>query len=234
VNQLALVRLGVQQVLVPPTPANPTQLVRSVQGSLSDGWAVSCSAAPSAITNADFVKSTGYISTTGGSTHSVTVCTTATARRVDIMPTSFAPNGVVQVTLQSASLLCGSTGSGSTAPTATWTATVKYWSYAAGAYVTLNVSNGTTSPLTAALLTKGPGGVDVGRDPLGGVLWLGDYISSWTSGSQAGGATTGTTRQADLTALAITTAPTRDADTVGRSSLNLAFGQLSCLAQDNR
>lgn len=232
-TQLRLTRLGVQSVLSPPTTSNPTQLVRSVQSSPPDGYSVTCTGTPTSAPNTDFVKSTGYITTAGGAGHSVTTCTTATARQVDILPTNFAPDGVVQVTLKSASLLCNSTGSASAAPTAKWSATVRYWSYAIGGYVTLSFDQSSANPLTAALLTRGPGGVEVGRNGLE-VLYLGDYIASWTSGTVSGGATTGTARQTDLTAVALSTQPTRDLDLLNQSGLNVAFGQLSCLAQDNR
>jgi hypothetical protein len=153
---------------------------------------------------------------------------------VDIMPTSFAPDGVVQVTLNRASLSCASSGAASATPTSDWSAKVSYWSYLTGGYVDLAVAKGSADPLLASLLTRGPGGAQVSTTTLGAPLYLGDYIQSWSSGSLKAGAATGTTRQADLTAVSVTTVPTRDSDTVGASGINLAFGQLSCLAQDNR
>lgn len=234
VLQARLVNLGVQSLGLPPTTSNPTQLVRSLQGASNAGYSVACGAAPAAISNADFVTTKAHIATTGGSTHSVTACATATARRLDIMPTSFAPNGVVQVTLNHASLSCSSNGAGSAAPTSDWGAAVSYWNAATSSYVSLNVAKGSPDPLTSSLLTTGPGGVLVGTSPLGAPLYLGDFISSWSSGSLNAGATTGTARQSDLTAVALSTVPTRDGDTTGQSSINVALGQLSCTAQDNR
>ena len=232
--QNRLLNLRVQTLLSPPTTLNPTQLVRSVQGSGNSGTAVTCTGS-SSISTADFATSTGYVSTIGGSAHSVSVCGTSTARRIDIMPTTFAPEGVVQVTLNSASLLCSSTGAASAAPAAKWNATVRYWSYALNNYAApLTISDATANPLTASLLTRGAGGIDVGRDLSGNVLYLGDYISSWTSGVKSGGATTGTARQTDLTAVALSTQPTRDSDPGSQSSINVSVGQISCLAQDNR
>ena len=231
--QNTLYKLRVQ-TLVPPTLVSPTQLVRSVQGTGNSGTAVTCTGS-TGISTADFATSTGYVSTIGGSAHSVTVCGTSTARRIDIMPTTFAPEGVVQITLNSASLLCSSTGVASGAPVAKWSATVRYWSYALNTYAApLTISDATANPLTASLLTRGPGGVDVARDPSGNVLYLGDYISSWTSGVKSGGATSGTARQTDLTAVALSTQPTRDTDPGSQSSINVSVGQISCLAQDNR
>lgn len=232
--QSKLVNLKVQDAATPPSAASPTQLIRSVQGASNAGYSVACGATPTAISNADFVTSKAYIDTTGGSTHSVTACATSTARRLDIMPTSFAPDGVVQVTLHAASLSCFSNGAGSGAPVADWSATVTYWDDTIDAYVPLTVAKGTPDPLTAGLLTIGPGGVVVGTSPLGLPLYLGDFIKSWSSGSVNLGATSGAARQADLTAVSISTVPTRDADSTGQSSINVALGQLSCTAQDSR
>ena len=67
----------------------------------------------------------------------------------------------------------------------------------------------------------------------GNIRVLGDYIKSWSSGFFTNGST-GTTGQVDLRAVSLSTVPTRDADTLGQSSLNVTVGNLSCLAQDNR
>jgi prepilin-type N-terminal cleavage/methylation domain-containing protein len=234
--QNKLTALMVQDSSNPPTSANPTQLVRSVQGASNNGYNVVCGAAGSATTAADFLTSTGNVQTVGGASHSVTSCATTTTRRVDIMPTSFAPNGVVQVTLNWANLSCTTTGAAASI-SSLYNATVSYWSQAASGYVNLTVSNGQASdPLTAALLTRSAasGGVQVGSNN-GNPLWLGDYISSWSSGALTGGSQAGgTIAQGALSVVNLSTQPTRDADSTGASGINLTAGQLSCLAEDNR
>ena len=232
-NQLALTRLMVQDPLNPPSGGSPTQLVRSIQGSPSGGFAVPCSGAAFGNGNADFATATGYLTSAGGIAHSVSSCSTATARRVDVMPTSFAPNGVVQMTLDYARTTCSSTGPATTA-IKLYSAEVAYWNMATTSYVTLPVvDTQLIDPLLPGLLTKGVGGVQVGVDGAGQPLWLGDYIKSWSSGAFTNGST-GTTGQVDLRVASLSTVPTRDADTLGNSSLNVTVGNLSCLAQDNR
>ena len=232
-NQLALTRLKVQDPLNPPSGGSPTQLVRSIQGSPSGGFTVPCSAVPAGTANADFATATGYLTSAGGTTHSVNSCATATARRVDVMPTSFAPNGVVQVTLDYARTTCSSTGPATTA-IKLYSAKVAYWNMASNSYVTLSVADTQSiDPLAAGLLIKGAGGVQVGVDTASQPLWLGDYIKSWSSGAFTNGST-GTTGQVDLRVVSLSTVSTRDADTQGHSSLNVTVGNLSCLAQDNR
>lgn len=241
--QNRLANLMLQDSANPPNSVSPTQLVRSVQGATNNGYTVGCGAAGTATSNADFLTSTGYVSTVGGTSHSVTACATSTARRVDVMPTastlsgSFAPNGVVQVTLNWADMSCTTTGASGTV-TPYFNATVSYWSMAANAYVSVTVSDSQASdPLTAALLTKSTatGGVQVGVNASGNPLWLGDYIKSWSSGVFSGGPqANGTIARGDLSVVNITTQPTRDTDPDGRSSISVTVGQLSCLAEDNR
>ena len=232
-TQLALTRLKVQDPLSPPSGGTPTQLIRSIQSSPSGGFAVPCSGAPFGTANADFATATGYLTSSGGTAHAVSSCATATARRVDVLPTSFAPDGIVQITLKYASTTCSSTGPVTTA-SKLYGATVNYWNMATTSYVTLPVTDTQSiDPLTAGLLVKGAGGVQVGVDAANQPLWLGDYIKSWSSGFFTNGST-GTTGQVDLRAVSLSTVPTRDADTLGQSSLNVTVGNLSCLAQDNR
>ena len=234
VNQLALTRLKVQDPFTPPSGGSPTQLVRSLQSSPSVGFVVPCATDPSGTANADFATATGYLTSSGGTTHAVSSCATATARRVDVMPTSFAPNGVVQITLNYARSTCSSTSAATTA-TKLFSASVAYWNFSTQSYVPLLVTDALPDPLTVGLLTKATstGGVQVGVDTATQPLWLGDYIKSWSSGASTNGST-GTTGQLDLRVVSLSTVPTRDADTQGHSSLNVTVGNLSCLAQDNR
>jgi len=238
--QNKLTSLLVQDASNVPTSSSPTQLVREVQSSPAAGYNVACGGAGVANSNVDYMTSTGYVSTTGGSSHSVTSCATATTRRIDVMPTSFAPNGVVQVTLNWADMSCTTSGgSGAASVSPFFNAIVSYWSQdannGAGGYVPLTVSNGqATDPLAASLLTVGAGGAVV-YNQNGTVLYLGQYIKSWSSGVFAGGSQAGgTIARGDLSVVNLTTVPTRDSDPDGRSSINVTAGQLSCLAEDNR
>lgn len=237
--QSALVRLGVQTAGSPPASGSPTQLVRSVQQSGNAGYSVPCTGSATAVSNADFATSTGYIASTAGAAHSVTGCATATARRIDILPragsSGVGTDGVVQVVLQYAQVSC-TASAGAGVATAAFAGTVSFVPYGASSATVISVSSSqATDPLTAALLTKSTstGGVQLGIAPDGTALWLGDYIRSWSSGTLS--RTQGTQNsQADLRAVVISTAATRDADSVNASSINVVAGQLSCLTQDNR
>ena len=67
------------------------------------------------------------------------------------------------------------------------------------------------------------------------MLYLGQYIQSWSSGALLRSVhRRGTIARGDLSVVNLTTVPTRDSDTTGQSSINLTAGQLSCLAEDNR
>ena len=212
--QTKLTSLLVQDSSSVPSASSPTQLVRQVQGSPAAGYNVACGGAGTANSNVDFLTSTGYVSTVGGTSHSVTSCATATSRRIDVMPTSFAPNGVVQILLNWADMSCTTSGaSGTAAVSPFYNATVSYWSASAGAYVPLTVSNTQASdPLVASLLTVGPGGAVVYNNN-GNVLYLGQYIKSWSSGIFSGGAQAGNTiARGDLSVVNLTTVPTRDSD----------------------
>jgi prepilin-type N-terminal cleavage/methylation domain-containing protein len=237
-TQATLVRLGVQSAGSPPTASAPTQVVRSVQAGSNAGYTASCTAPGTAVTNADFVTSTGYIATTAGATHAVTSCAAATTRRIDLFPlaggSAFNQDGVVQVVLQYAGLQC-SASSSTGQVTKTFRGTVSFMPYGASSPTVLTIDSAQTSdPLTAGLLAKNSTtGIQIGVDAGGSPIWLGDYVSSWSSASFSKSEVSKST-QADLKVITISTVPTRDADTLGQSSLNLVLGQLSCLAQDNR
>jgi prepilin-type N-terminal cleavage/methylation domain-containing protein len=181
-------------------------------------------------------KSTGYLLTTPGTSHKVQSVLTAQTRSLHILPTSFAPEGVVQVQLQSASIDCTSTGT-SPAVTGTYQAVVQYVTYDP-----FTATYGTTS------LTVGPGmgtltdsmldTVQVGVDSTtGAALHLRDYISSWSNianvpalGVQITGGKGVQMSTAGLVSLE--TVETRSGDE--SSTIAVQVGAASCVAEDNR
>ncbi len=238
-TQSRLVRLGVQSASSPPTSASPTQLLRSVETGAS-GSTAGCAAAGTTDSSAGFATATGWIGTTAGPTHAVTSCATATTRRVDLFPlagaSGFNADGVVQIVLQYAGVNCAANAGVTGAASAVFRGTVSYLPYGSSTPTVLTVASGQASdPLTPALLTKGTstGGVQIGVDPSGKPLWLGDYVRSWSSGDLARTQVV-QSAQVDLKAIALSTVPTRDSDGTGASGINLVAGQLSCTAQDNR
>lgn len=124
----------------------------------------------------------GWLATSDSSTtHSVNAAVDSNnGAALSLFPTTFAPNGVVLLTLNSSSLSCRAGGTYPTvsAPTATatYTATVQYWSAATNGYVTVALSP-TSGGLTDSMLNTKVA-TFAGLDVL-----LRDYITSWNSAS---------------------------------------------------
>lgn len=182
-------------------------------------------------------------------THAAESVVTATAGGIRMLRTSFAPEGLVQVALDSATLSCKVSATYGGAPSAqagaTYAGTVRYWRYdpatATGSYVSVPLSSTqSATPLTAAVLDTQVG---VYTDPVTGLgqpLYLRDYVASW------GSATSGTLAaavqvRADTKSVSLTVEGLVYVNTVGlrqvapeASSVGVQLGSGACLAQDIR
>ena len=195
-----------------------------------------------------FLRGRGWItsSTVSGSTHSVTsgVQSVLQASPSDgggvlrILPTSFAPQGLVQITLTSSSLICTATGASSTTPVPSYSGLLRYWRYnpatATGAYVDVSLSLLSSDPLAAVNLATTQVGVS-GATP----LYLGQYIQDWGSlttgaASLAGRvANNGNSVSSNIEGLiSVRTLPVRSDDLASGNTVKV--GAMSCLAEDNR
>jgi len=192
------------------------------------------------------VTATGYANTAKGvGVYSTTASATASmVSSVGLLPTTFAPLGLIRVRLDSAALSCNVTHSGTSAPVASaniaYTATVWYYApfdpVSVGGYRSVTVSSTQpVSPLTAALLAQ----TQVGTDSDGAPLWLSDYFTSWSSmdaptvASSKTLAPDGTTVETSFSGmLSIQTIPLREGD--DSSSVGAAFAPGSCTAEDYR
>jgi hypothetical protein len=178
-------------------------------------------------------QGTGFLTSTGGTTHSASAGATAKALTLKMFSTSFAPQGVVQVTLTSASISCTSNGAAGTV-TPTYSASLSYWTPSGYVTVALDQTQG-TSPLAAVNLAT----TQAGTDTLGQPVYLGDYLSNWDSLTSAG-ATSGKSVDADGNhvegayegVVQLTTKPMRTGDLTSTAGVRL--GSLSCIAEDNR
>jgi hypothetical protein len=109
--------------------------------------------------------------------------------------------------------------------------------YAWSSWTNLNQAQ-TTDPLAGVNLTPGAGGVAVGYNN-GRLLYLGEYVqnlSSQTASTLSAGrvlSTDGNRVEAKPTAMVnLTTVPLRQDEDL--SSVTVALGVLSCVAEDNR
>lgn len=191
-------------------------------------------------TDKNYLSATGFLTATKdtGSDY-VRACATAQSNLIEVMPTDYAPDGIVQIELDKALTDCRvNTTSGGHSPTrrAEYSARVRYWD--SGSYVTVPTITHTRSddPLRAVDLTRvvGPNGQR-----------LGDYIASWRGLSPAEVDSTLTADSATTLipgVISIDTQPLRENVSGGsgpylqdlNSSLSVQVGALSCTAKDAR
>ncbi len=162
----------------------------------------------------------------------VEACGIARATTVAVVPTTFAPDGVLRVTLTSARVSCRVSGAGHVgAIGATFDALVERWTptgYVEAGRVT---DLATADPLAGVPLTTA----------LGSFGTLGDYIESWSMLTKNGirGSTGAGLATVQLPGVVnLTTKPVRagaDGTTPDEQSVvNLSLGTLSCVAKDQR
>jgi prepilin-type N-terminal cleavage/methylation domain-containing protein len=172
---------------------------------------------------------------------------------VKVLPTAFAPAGVVQVDMTSASLQCSAvSGTGSSSATGSFLGTVKYWDAGAAldaagqpnvsddGYKSMTVVSGSGSDPVAAL---DPASVVVwreyGTDTLGkpvvlSELKLSDYVQSWRAlheVSVTSGVDGTVAAQADGIVSMVTAATVSGSPA---SQITLDVGNLTCSARDAR
>ena len=187
-----------------------------------------------------YLTATGFLDATKDTASDyVRACGTAQSGTITILPTKFAPDGIVQVELLRASVDCRVTTTGSNHTAATeidYKAKVRYWNGSGYTTVPLVDKANGSDPLAAVNLDQpiGPSG-----------LLLSDYIASWRS--LAPSDVTAKTSDGQSEALvpgvvSIDTKPTREDVTGGTgpyaadpsSALSIQVGALSCKAQDVR
>lgn len=188
----------------------------------------------------------GYAnSTMSGSTHTVTTNSTGWVKGVlALLPTTYAPNGLVRVALDSVNVQCSVTRTGSGTPTnsvsLTYSGSLAYYApfspSAVNGYVTVALnSSQATSPLTASILTT----TQVGTDSTGAPLYLSDYFQTWSSMTSSSIASARTLNSAGTLATAsfsgvinVNTVPLRLGD--DSSAIGAQLGTGSCDAEDYR
>ena len=187
-----------------------------------------------------YVAGSGYLQTTAAddpvSPLTVDACAVARSAVVEVLPTEFAPDGIVRIELSRASGRCRVTGGAHTASTSfDYHAEVHYWDGSSYVRAATVVPGQTTDPLEALPLTT----------PVGGGKVLGDYIASWSSltadkvDEAATSGQTGSARVKLPGVVTLATQPVRADATAAdgldaTSVMSVAVGALSCSAEDAR
>ncbi|MCL8027636.1 type IV pilus modification PilV family protein [Nocardioides bruguierae] len=178
----------------------------------------------------------------------VEACGTARAGTVQVLPTTFAPEGILQVDLTGAAARCRVAGTGHAASTtAAWSATVRRWTPTG--YVAVTPTTPTT---TQASTTDALEAIDLSTVPVGTYGYLDDWIASWSALTVGETTRTASGGAAEVTipgVITLRTQPLRKqvdsdgavvTDEAGQpvaepsSTLSVTLGAVSCTAQDDR
>ena len=183
----------------------------------------------------NFVSASGFLDADPVTdvTSAVTSCVTARSAPIMLFPTSWAPDGVIRVTLGQSSLQCRVVHTGgvpSALPaTAKFSATVEYKNATGPGYVTAGTitEGGSDDPLAGVPLTTS----------VGHGFTLGSFIQSWRSSTSIDVAqnnvTTSTSVQAKVPGVvSIESQPTRELDP--NSVVSVTVGTFTCAAKDVR
>lgn len=196
--------------------------------------------------NTEVVAGRGFIRSTSTATaHDVTTAVRARAQlgtngpTLNILPTIFAPDGVVQVSLLDASLTCATNGSAVAGPMPTYSASLRYWQLdlltGIGAYrppvlLSLSANDPLASLNRSAIPVFRVGGT---------TLFLSDYVQEWGSltsalaqqGSRV--SVDGNTVSNNIEGvLSVRTVPVRGGDAA--SGVSVRLGAMACTAEDQR
>lgn len=172
--------------LVPPLVGFDTAAAPMPSG-ITDGCTAATTGLPA------YVSAGGFLRTTSGGAGFVESCGVARGTAVELFPTTFAPDGVVQVVLERASARCQVQGSGHTATVEhDYRARVRYFT---GPTVA-DYAEVVVSPASDALAA-----VDLNAERADGRYKLSDYITSWT------GLTDGQVRRTTMNGVASVTLP---------------------------
>lgn len=203
----------------------------------------------------EVLNGSGYIDAAGAGASAVTSYGQATLPMLQLFPTDFAPDGVVQVVLDFATLSCTSGGGGGSV-SSTWSAKVRYWQQTGvdvttrkptGAYVEHVVKPGGAAlpdPKTTLVIVKNLNTQDVNADGVADGVEADDvplsrWVQAWSGLSNSADVVTSSgvrsTGKVSAVVSVITEATRLLAGTPDKASaLNVSVGTLSCHAEDNR
>lgn len=193
----------------------------------------------------EVLNGSGYLDAAGSGGTAVRAVGTAALPYLELFPTDFAPNGVVQVALTSSSLGCVS-GGGTGSVAASWAGAVRFWQQTGvdgsglptGGYVSTALApGGADLPALTSLVLK----ADANNDGIvdtntAADISLSRWVQAWSALTDPSEAATSSGRRSTgviSAVVSVLTSPTRGtADET--SAINLAVGSLTCHAEDSR
>ncbi len=185
--------------------------------------------------------SRSWMKSTGGINHNTATHTELSTQTLAVLPTSFAPAGLLRVTLLSSAFDCVASAAARTA-TPTYSATLQYLRYDVDKQSYSYVDAGplrqdnAVDPLAGINLTVGAGGVPVAFSD-NRLVYLGEYVSGLSSQTSTTLAAAAAVHEKRLEAnypgmVSITTVPLRTNEPL--SSVSLQLGVTTCAVEDNR
>ncbi|HEY0949495.1 prepilin-type N-terminal cleavage/methylation domain-containing protein [Nocardioides sp.] len=203
---------------------------------------VTATCAPSGTGAPAFVRASGFLHTTpmSDATPTAEACAASSASTISLFPTSFAPDGVLQVELVRATARCVVSGADHVAQTPTFDYRAVVRRHVPPA--TPDDTDGYVDVLaiTPALSADDLAAIDPATLDVGGGHTLGDYVASWSAlvpGTIEPTAANGRSAVSLSGVLKITSQPVRllPDDTVDpASAVSVTLGQVGCTALDAR
>jgi hypothetical protein len=227
---------GLTSTLVSMDPLPYGSGVGSVGGLTN--CAFSAAAAPSHLTASGYVNSTDDTAT--ADPFAVEACAGAHTDTIRVLPTSFAPEGLIRIAARSAAR-CRVAGIGHTPSTeVSYRAEVQYWTWTPAPLGMLGIGEGHGEYVSAGAITPTSTGDPLAAIPLStpvsDTAVLGDYISSITglTRDRVTAAASGHVAEVTIPALvAVQTQPVAGMANPG-TGVSVAVGAASCRAEDNR
>ena len=217
-------------------------LLRLDAGATAMASGVSATCAPSGTGAPALVRASGFLRTTPmtDATPTAEACAVASASTVSLFPTSFAPDGVLQIELVRATARCVVSGAGhvAQAPTFDYKAVVRRYVPAAEPDVAGSYAD--VLAITPSLTADDLAAIDPSTLGLGSGHNLGDYIASWSAlvpDTIDRTAANGLSAVSLSGVLKLTSQPVRklpDGTVDPASTVSLTLGQVGCSALDAR
>ncbi|ABL80639.1 MULTISPECIES: prepilin-type N-terminal cleavage/methylation domain-containing protein [unclassified Nocardioides] len=217
-------------------------LVRLDAGATATNSGVSATCAPSGTGAPALVRSSGFLRTTPmtDATPTAEACAVSSASTISLFPTSFAPDGVLQVELVRATARCVVSGAGHVAQPPTFDYRVVVRRHVPGTEAAPAGGYDDVLAITPSLTADDLAAIDPASFDVGGGHTLADYVASWSAlvpGTVETTAANGLSAVTLSGVLKLTSQPMRvlpDSTVDPASAVSLTLGQVGCSALDAR